>query len=50
MYGKGQRKKMKTLIQKDTRTPMFNAALFTIAKMQKQTKCPLTEKWMKKMW
>ena len=24
--------KMKTLIQKDTRTPMFRAALFTIAK------------------
>ena len=29
---------------------VFSAALFTIAKMQKQTKCPLTEKWMKKMW
>ena len=33
-------KKMKTLIQKDTRTPMFLAALFTIAKKWKQPKCP----------
>ena len=45
-----QRKKMKTLIQKDTSTPVFNAALFTPAKVQKQTKCPWTEKWIKKMW
>ena len=29
---------------------MFIAALFTIAKTQKQPKCPLTEKWIKKMW
>ena len=29
-------KKMKTLIQKDTCTSMFIAALFTIAKVQKQ--------------
>ena len=31
----------KTLIQKDTRTPMFIAALFTIAKTWKQHKYPL---------
>ena len=30
----------KTLIQKDTSTPMFIAALFTIAKIWKQPKCP----------
>ena len=30
----------KTIIQKDTRTPMFIAALFTIAKTWKQPKCP----------
>ena len=29
----------KTIIQKDTRTPMFTAALFTIAKTWKQPKC-----------
>ena len=40
----------KTLIQKDTRTPMFIAALFTIAKTWKQPKCPLTDEWIKKMW
>ena len=28
---------------------MFIAALFTIATIWKQTKCPLTEKWLKKM-
>ena len=28
---------------------MFIAALFTIAKIWKQPKCPLTEKWVKKM-
>ena len=29
---------------------MFIAALFTIAKMWKQPKCPSTEEWVKKMW
>ena len=29
---------------------MFTAALFTIAKKWKQTKCPLTEEWIRKMW
>ena len=36
--------------KKDTCTPMFTAALFTIAKMWKQPKCPSTEEWIKKMW
>ena len=40
----------KTLIRKDTCTPMFTAALFTIAKTWKQPKCPLTDEWIKKMW
>ena len=35
---------------KDTSTPMFIAALFTIAKTWKQPKYPLTEEWIKKMW
>ena len=29
---------------------MFIAALFTITKTWKQSKCPLTEEWIKKMW
>ena len=40
----------KTIIQKDTCTSMFIAALFTIAKTWKQRKCPLTDEWIKKMW
>ena len=40
----------KTIIQNDTCTPMFIAALFTIAKTWKQPKCPLTDKRIKKMW
>ena len=40
----------KTIIQKDTCTPVFIAALFTIAKTWKQPKCPSTEEWLKKMW
>ena len=42
--------KTKTLIRKDSCTPMFIAALFTIAKTWKQTKCPSTDDWLKKMW
>ena len=38
------------IIRKDTCTPMFNAALFTIARTWKQPKCPSTEEWIKKMW
>ena len=37
-------------MQKDTLTPMFIAALFTIAKTWKQPKCPSTDEWIKKMW
>ena len=40
----------KTTTRKDTCTPMFIAALFSIAKTWKQPKCPLTEEWIKKMW
>ena len=39
----------KTIIRKDTCTPMFIAALFTIARTWKQLKCPSTEEWIKKM-
>ena len=39
-----------TIIRKDTCTPMFIAALLTIAKSRKQPKCPPTDEWIKKMW
>ena len=39
----------KTIIQKDTCTPVFTAALFTIAKTWKQPKCLSTDEWIKKM-
>ena len=37
----------KTIIQKDSCTPMFTAALYTIARTWKQPKCPSTEEWIK---
>ena len=40
----------KTIITKDTCSPMFTAALFIIARPWKQPKCPLTDEWIKKMW
>ena len=40
----------KILIQKDTCTPMFITALATIVKTWKQSKCPPTDEWIKKMW
>ena len=39
----------KTIIQKDTCTPMFIAALFIITRTWTQPKCPSTEEWIK-MW
>ena len=29
---------------------MFIAALFTIARIWKQPRCPLTDKWIKEIW
>ena len=40
----------KTIIQKATFTPVFNAALFTIARTWKQLRCPSTGEWKKKLW
>ena len=37
----------KTLICKDTCTPMFRAAVFTTAKTWKQPRFPSTDKWIK---
>jgi hypothetical protein len=36
--------------QKGTNKIMFIAALFTIAKLWKQPRCPTTDEWIKKMW
>ena len=40
----------KTIIQKESCTTMFIAALFTIARTWMQPKCPSTDEWIKKMW
>ena len=37
-------------IERDTCTPMFIAALFIIAKTWKQPRCPLADKWTRKLW
>ena len=39
----------KTLTQKDIYTPMFTAALITIAKVWKQPTYQLMDEWIKKM-
>ena len=36
--------------RKDTCTPMFTAALFTMDKTWKQSKCPLTDEQIKQTW
>ena len=40
----------KTIIQKESCTTMFIAALFTIARTWKQLKHPSTDEWIKKLW
>jgi len=42
-------KNTKTLIQRDTCTLIFIAALFTIAKIWRQPKCPSADDWIKKV-
>ena len=39
-----------TRIERDTCTPMFITALFTIARTQKQPRCPSADKWIRKLW
>ena len=38
------------IVQKNTCTSVFTAALLTTAETWKQPKCPSTEEWIKKMW
>ena len=40
----------KTVIQEESCTTMFIAALFTIDRTWKQPTCPSTDEWIKKMW
>ena len=39
-----------TRIERDTCTPMFIAALFTIARTWKQRRCPSADEWIRKLW
>ena len=39
-----------TRIERDTCTPMFIAALFTIARTWKQPRCQLADEWIRKLW
>ena len=36
--------------ERDTRTPVFIAALFTIARTWKQPRYPLADEWIGKLW
>ena len=38
------------IIEKDTGTQVFITALFTIARIWKQPRCPLTDEWIKKKY
>ena len=39
-----------TRSERDTCTPVFIAALFTIARIWKQLRCPLADEWARKLW
>jgi hypothetical protein len=43
-------KECKTGFSRDTCTVMFITALFTIAKLWKQLRCPTIDEWIKKSW
>jgi hypothetical protein len=43
-------KKCKASYNKEACTPMFIAALFIIPKVWKQTRCSITDEWIKKIW
>ena len=40
----------KTRIERDTCTPMFITALFTIARTRKHPRCPSADEWIRKLW
>ena len=39
-----------TKMERDTCIPLFIATLFTIARTWKQSRCPSTDEWIKKLW
>ena len=39
-----------TKTEKDTCTPIFTVALYTIARTWKQPRCSLIDEWIKKLW
>ena len=39
-----------TRIDRDTCTPMFISALFTIARIWKKRRCPSADEWIRKPW
>ena len=39
-----------TRTERDTCTPVFIAALFIIARTQKQPRCPSADKWIRNLW
>ena len=39
-----------TRTERDTHTPKFIAALFTIAKTWKQPRCPSADEWIRRLW
>ena len=39
-----------TRIERDTCTPMFITALFIIARIWKQPRCPSADEWIRKLW
>ena len=39
-----------TRIERDIGTPVFIAALFTIARTWTQPRCPLADEWTRKLW
>ena len=38
------------IIEKDTCNPVFTVALFTIGRTWEQSRYPLTDEWIKKLW
>ena len=39
-----------TKIERDMYTPVFITALFTVVRTWKQSRCPLADEWIRKLW
>ena len=40
----------RTIIEKDTCTPVYTASLFTVTRIWKQPRCQSTDEWIEKLW